>query len=176
MNGILLVWSCFCVVTDCCSLFQPVLACYSMFEVIFVLQIKTLQNILICKVIKNELHFWCYYKVEQVLIQADADLMCYKVERALLQSGASSITKSGNLYKKRSVQPTRWLTFVLGNAWETGFLWQLWGRRNDRKLEKQPNQRFLLYWILLLLHSLKIFRKLPIKGSDFSNIVGATLL
>ena len=99
MNWILLVWSCFCVVTDCCSLFQPVLACYSMFGVIFVLQIKTLQNILICKVIKYELHVWCYYKVEQVLIQADADLMCYKVERALLQSGASSITKSGNLYK-----------------------------------------------------------------------------
>ena len=40
-----------------------------MLQVVLFLQTATLQNILICKFIQNELHIWFYYKVGQALLQ-----------------------------------------------------------------------------------------------------------
>ena len=56
------------VTRGCSGSFQPVLVWYGMFRVALVFQISTLQNVLVCKFIKNELHVLFYYEVGTVLM------------------------------------------------------------------------------------------------------------
>ena len=79
----------FQVVPGCSGSVQPVLVYYGMFQFALFLQTMTLQNVSICKFIRNKLHLRFYYKVEQALLKKGAALMDYTVGQVLLQSEAA---------------------------------------------------------------------------------------